>query len=52
MTLRAERTGATMAKTGCIQHPHRAIALWSALLWIERMIGGTMQRPIRLREKS
>lgn len=30
----------------------RAIAFWSALLWIEWMIGGATQRPIRLWEKS
>ena len=41
-----------MANPRCIQHSQRAIALWSPLLWIERMIRGTPQRPVWLREKS
>ena len=34
-----------------IQHPVRAIALWSAFLWIQRMISRTEKRSIRLRGK-
>jgi hypothetical protein len=41
-----------MANASCIQDTKGAISLWSALLWIERMIGGAAQRPIRLRGES
>ncbi len=51
-TLLVQRTGATMANPRCIQHAQRAIALWSPLLWIERMISRTPQRPVWLRKKS
>ena len=41
-----------MTNASGIQDPNGAISLWSALLWIEWMIGGATQRPIRLRGKS
>jgi hypothetical protein len=48
LTLLAEQTRATMADPRGIQHPQRAIALRSPLLWIERATCWTAQRPIGL----
>src|SRR5258708_37745432 len=44
LALCAQRTGATMADAGGIEHPQRAIALRSTLLRGERVIAGTPQR--------
>jgi hypothetical protein len=52
LTLSPQRTGATMADASCIQDPKGAIALGSALLWVEGMISGATQRSIRLQGKS
>ena len=41
-----------MANASSIQDSKGAITLWPALLRVERTIGGTAQRPIRLRDKS
>ena len=52
LTLGTQRTGATMAKAGSIEHANGALALRSPFLWIQRTIGGTAQRPIGLQSKS
>src|SRR5450756_2388591 len=51
LTLRAQRTGATMANTGGIEHPQRAIPLRSPLLRVERVISRTAQRSIWLQSE-
>src|SRR6266446_4760610 len=48
LTLLTERTRATMADPRSIQHPERAIALWSPFLRIEGAACWTAERPIRL----
>ncbi|SRR5579883_1039713 len=52
LTLSAQGTGAAMADASGIQDAKGAIALRSALLWIERTISGATQRSIRLQGKS
>jgi len=51
LTRRPYGAGPAIPDASRIQHPVRAIALWSAFLWIQRMIGRTEKRPIRLRGK-
>ena len=51
LTGRAYGAGPAIPDAGRIQHPVRAIALRSAFLRIQRMIGRTEKRPIRLRGK-
>jgi hypothetical protein len=52
LTLSSQGTGATMADASSIQDPKGAIALGSALLWIEGTISGATQGPIGLQGKS
>lgn len=52
LALRTQRAAATMAQAGGIQDTQRAIALRTALLWIEGMIGRATQRPIGLQHKG
>ncbi len=51
MTLRPQRTRATIANARGIQDPQGAIALRTPLLGIEGVTGRTAERPIRLRGK-
>ena len=41
-----------MTDASGIQHPQRAIPLGTPLLEVERVVGRTAQRPIRLQSKS
>src|SRR5260370_21252965 len=51
LTLGAQRTGATMANTGGIEHQHRAIPVRETLLRVERVISRTTQRSIWLQSE-
>lgn len=48
LTLLTQWTGTAMANAGCIHHTQGPIALWAAFLGVERMVGRTAQRSIRL----
>lgn len=52
LTLRPQKAVATITNASGIQHAQRPIALRSAFLWVERMIGRAEQASIRLRCKS